>query len=136
VPDLATEYARARLAISPVSLGAGTKIKVVEACAFGRPVVATSHSARGFEAAFAGDMAVADSPARFIDACARFLSDPALADRAGTALQAAQQAHFSFDAATTRIADDLRALIDAHQPDRAGSLPQSSARLSRTEVTS
>jgi glycosyltransferase involved in cell wall biosynthesis len=113
VPDLGTEYARARLAISPVSLGAGTKIKVVEACAYGRPVVATSHSARGFERPFAGHMAVADDAQDYIDACARLLSDPALADTTGAALQAAQQAHFSFDAATAKIAADLRAMIDA-----------------------
>lgn len=136
VPDLAREYARARLAISPVSLGAGTKIKVVEACAFGRPVVVTSHSARGFEQAFAGHMAVADSPCAYIDACARFLSDPAQADTAGAALQTAQMAHFSFDAATAKIAADIRAMIDAHAPERAISLPEVPARLLKTEVTS
>lgn len=135
VPDLATEYAGARLAISPVSLGAGTKIKVVEACAYGRPVVVTSHSARGFEREFAGHMAVADSPQDFIDACARLLSDPAWADTTGAELQAAQTVHFSFDAATAKIAADLRAMIDAHDPDHAVSRPEIPARLVKNEVT-
>ena len=112
VTDVAAEYARARVAISPVALGAGTKIKVVEACAFGRPIVVTPHSARGFETPFAGHMAVADSPADFTEACARFLSDPALADRTGAALQAIQTAHFSFDAAVARIVADLHSMVE------------------------
>ncbi len=114
VKDVAAEYAQARLAISPVALGAGTKIKVVEACAFGRPIVVTPHSARGFEATFAGHMVVADSPEDFTEACARFLSDPALADRTGAALQAAQMAHFSFDSAVTRIVADVRSMVETH----------------------
>lgn len=120
VADIATEYARARLAISPVTLGAGTKIKVVEAFAFGRPVVLTSHSARGFETHFSGQMAVADTAGAFVDACARFLSDPDLADRTGADLQAAQMAHFSFGAAVTRIVDDVQSAVGRAYPGRNG----------------
>lgn len=48
VPDLAAEYAEAALVIAPIHFGGGTQIKVVEALAYGRPVVASEFAYKGF----------------------------------------------------------------------------------------
>ena len=48
VEDLQEEYARASLVIAPVMEGGGTKIKVLEAMQFQKPVVAHRHSTHGF----------------------------------------------------------------------------------------
>ena len=48
VKDLAEEYARASLAIIPIWEGGGTKIKVLEALAFGRTCVVATPSTRGY----------------------------------------------------------------------------------------
>ena len=48
VADIGAAYASARLVICPLTEGGGSKVKLVEACAYGRPIVATSHSVRGF----------------------------------------------------------------------------------------
>lgn len=48
VKDLAEEYARASLAIIPIWEGGGTKIKVLEALAFGRTCVVAAPSTRGY----------------------------------------------------------------------------------------
>ena len=45
--SLADEYSKGRLAIAPLFAGGGTKLKVVEAMASGRPVVASSTGAEG-----------------------------------------------------------------------------------------
>ena len=48
VDDLAAAYASSALSVVPISAGAGTKIKVLESYRYGRPVVVTRHSLRGY----------------------------------------------------------------------------------------
>jgi glycosyltransferase involved in cell wall biosynthesis len=47
VPELAPYYARAHAAIVPVFEGSGTRLKVIEAAAWGRPLVSTALGAEG-----------------------------------------------------------------------------------------
>lgn len=49
VDDLAREYGRATAVVAPIFWGSGTKIKVLEALAHGRPCVTTAHGSRGFD---------------------------------------------------------------------------------------
>jgi glycosyltransferase involved in cell wall biosynthesis len=48
VPDVKAFYERIDVALSPIRFGGGLKIKVFEALAHGRPVLATEHSIEGF----------------------------------------------------------------------------------------
>jgi glycosyltransferase involved in cell wall biosynthesis len=48
LPDVGRFYSSMNVALSPVRFGGGLKIKVFEALANGKPVVATSHSVEGF----------------------------------------------------------------------------------------
>jgi len=48
VADLAIEYARADIVIAPIRSGGGTQIKVLEALAYGRPLIASVFSHGGF----------------------------------------------------------------------------------------
>lgn len=107
VGDLACEYARARVAICPVREGGGSKIKVIEAAAHARPVVATSHALRGFAAGIVTSSQSADRPQDMIDAVCRYLADAATARADGVALQSAQAMHHSRAAALDRIVGDM-----------------------------
>jgi len=49
VEDLTAEYEAARLVLCPIWTGSGANIKLAEAVQFGRAVLATAHSAAGFE---------------------------------------------------------------------------------------
>jgi len=109
VADLAQEYAAARLAICPVREGGGSKIKVIEAASFGRPVVATSHSLRGFVGAGVAAAGQADDPNGFAAACADILSDPDRADSDGARLRDWQTAHYSRAAFVASVAEAMRA---------------------------
>lgn len=77
VEDLDPFYARASIVVVPVRLGAGTKLKVVEALAYGKAVVSTTFGAEGFDLRSGVDLITADSPARFASECVRLLSDSA-----------------------------------------------------------
>ncbi len=75
VPDLGSMYANADVVVNPVRIGAGLKIKVLEALEYARPIVATPHAVEGFPETAASGIAVADRPDEFAAAVLRFLTD-------------------------------------------------------------
>lgn len=112
VADLAGEYGRARLCICPVREGGGSKIKVIEAAAMGRPIVGVRHAFRGFDEGIR-DLAVeAATPGDFVAACAEILGDGDRADRAGAALAEWQRRHYSRNAILARIRSDIASVLE------------------------
>jgi hypothetical protein len=108
VKDLNAVYRDASLAVVPVSEGAGTKVKVLEALGHCRPVVAHHHSARGFSRLVdAGCVLTADDDAALAARCVTLLGDPALAAALGAQGRALVERYHSFDAIARRVADDL-----------------------------
>jgi glycosyltransferase involved in cell wall biosynthesis len=75
VPDVGVFYDRARVAVAPVQVGSGTKIKVLEALAHGVPCVATDHCGAGFEGEFEA-LFLAGEPAAFAARCIALLEKP------------------------------------------------------------
>ena len=74
--------------VAPLRVGGGTRLKILEAMALGRPVVATSKGAEGLEVTHGYDILIADDPATFADCILRLLADPSLRERLA---QAARQ---------------------------------------------
>lgn len=110
VNDIGAEYLRARVVVSPIFDGGGSKIKVIEACAYGRAVVVTPHSARGFGDALGAALPQGDSAAEVIAQCSTLLGDGAAADALGARLKTLQEANFSQTAVQDQIAADIRRL--------------------------
>ncbi len=99
--DLREEYRRAAVAVVPSWWGGGTKIKVPEAAAMGRAVVATPAALRGFGKLAEGvtpPVVVADGDADFADAVEQLLLDVPRRDAAGAAGPALAAEHYSFAA--------------------------------------
>jgi polysaccharide biosynthesis protein PslH len=109
VPDVAPFYAAGRVAVVPLLSGGGTSIKVPEAMAHGRPVVATRTGARGLSVRDGAHLLLADDPASFAVACRRLLDDPRLADRLATAGRRLVRTTYTTDVVADRLADLLRA---------------------------
>lgn len=116
VDDLDAEYARSRLVIAPIFVGGGSKIKVIEACAYGRPVVTTSHSSRGFGAEIEALLPACDSPDAFVSRCAEFLENEGQADAIGSQLRTLQQSHFSREAVEQSIVGQIQAALAETAP--------------------
>lgn len=110
-PDLANAYNNARLVICPIFVGSGSKIKVIEACSFKRPVVSTSHSARGFGNSLLDHLAISDDETSFAAACVKFLQDPQVADRSGEELSEIQSVRFSRDTVVSQVSKDVAEAI-------------------------
>jgi polysaccharide biosynthesis protein PslH len=75
VDDPVDELARADVVVVPLLAGVGTRIKVIEAWAYGVPVVSTTVGAYGLGAQDEVDVLLADTPAAFAAAVMRLLDD-------------------------------------------------------------
>jgi glycosyltransferase involved in cell wall biosynthesis len=76
VSDVGPYYERAALVVVPLRHGGGTRIKVLEAFAYGRPVIATPTAAAGLDVRDGDDIVIADTPAGLSDAVVALLQDP------------------------------------------------------------
>ena len=81
VPEVASHYAWADVAVLPLRAGSGTRIKLLEAFAHQVPVVATRIGAEGICAGDGTHLLLADDPDAIAVACLRVLDRPALARR-------------------------------------------------------
>jgi glycosyltransferase involved in cell wall biosynthesis len=81
VADLHLSYAQAHAIVAPVRAGGGTRIKVLEAFSFQRPVVATSIAMEGIEARPEEDFLAGDTASAFAEQCARLILDRELCER-------------------------------------------------------
>lgn len=67
--------------IVPLRVGAGTRLKILEALALGTPVVSTTKGAEGLALEPERELLVVETPAEFARAVLRLLGDPALRQR-------------------------------------------------------
>ena len=88
VEDLADEISRARIVVCPVLGGTGLKIKIVDALAYGRPVVTTTLGTAGFAVGLEGGVISADAPSTFSGAITRLVHDDGYWDRASAGARA------------------------------------------------
>lgn len=77
VEDLAGTYAQARCAVVPLLQGGGSPLKLVEALAYGLPVVATPRAVAGLDVQDGVDCLVAEGPQAFADTLVGVLRDGA-----------------------------------------------------------
>ncbi len=81
VPDLLSIYRDADVVAVPIRSGGGTRIKILEALAAGRPVVTTRKGAEGLPVTDGVHVLMAESPGEAAAAVARLLHDDGLAER-------------------------------------------------------
>jgi succinoglycan biosynthesis protein ExoO len=98
VPDLAALYREAAVVISPLLVGSGLKIKLVEALGHGKALVATTVTLQGVDPAVSSALLVADDPAPFAAGVIQLLTDRTLRAAYATAALVFARAHFSADA--------------------------------------
>jgi glycosyltransferase involved in cell wall biosynthesis len=112
VPNVAPYFAMSRAMIVPLRHGAGTRLKILEALAWGLPVVTTSIGGAGLDLIDGTHALIADDPPRFAAAVRRLLDDDPLwwrLSRAGRALVEARYAWSgigdALDAAAREVSD-------------------------------
>jgi glycosyltransferase involved in cell wall biosynthesis len=78
VEDIETELRAARGVVVPLLSGSGTRIKILEAFAYGVPLVTTTIGCEGIDVVPGVHALVCDDPLEFATACQRILVDDAL----------------------------------------------------------
>jgi len=73
--DIRPAVAQSWVCVVPLRVGAGTRLKILEAMALGTPVVSTSKGAEGLEVTPGEDILIADEPEEFADGVLRLLGD-------------------------------------------------------------
>lgn len=76
VEDLAEAYRMADLTVSPINVGTGLKIKIIESFAYGVPVIGTSHSLAGVPPVFRECQLAVDSDREFREQMINLLEFP------------------------------------------------------------
>jgi len=103
VDDVTPFYHSARVVVAPLRFGSGIKTKVLEAMAFGRPVVTTTIGVEGIEISPGENILVQDSPDGFAEAVSLLLGHPEQARALGLAGRAVVERFYSKKAARQRI---------------------------------
>lgn len=114
LPSLDSAYAAADVAVVPLRAGGGTRIKLLEALAYGCPVVSTTIGAEGLGLVPGRHLLVADGPSEFAEACRQLLGDAAMARDLAAAGSGIVRDRFSPRA----VADSVDRALDALGADR------------------
>jgi PST family polysaccharide transporter len=93
-PSLRPYYEQADIIIVPILFGSGTRIKILEAMAYGRPVVSTTIGAEGMSLEHRQHLMLAGNMAEFADHIIELARNPQAAQHMADRARAYQQAHY------------------------------------------
>lgn len=96
VEDTRPYIRQSHIAVIPMRVGSGTRIKAFEAMALGRPVVSTTVGVEGLDIEAGAHYLAADRADDFADAMLRLLGDAGLRERLAAAARARLEERFSW----------------------------------------
>lgn len=103
VPDLAPFASSFRTMLAPLFSGSGMRIKVLEAMAQGKAVIATTLGAGGIDVTPGENILIADDPDGFAEHVIRCMEDDALAQRIGAAARTLATTRYDSNAIARRL---------------------------------
>lgn len=112
VPEMQPWFDRAQAVIVPMRSGGGTRLKVLDGLASGRPLVSTTMGVMGVDVRADEQVLLADGVESFADAVVQVLGDPALAGRLGAAGRQVAEQVYDWQAIGDRLEQLLRGLVD------------------------
>lgn len=108
--DLRPQFERASLFVAPLRFGSGLKGKMLQAMAYGLPIVASRIAAEGMPLRDGHDFLLADTAAEVADAVRRLLADPAAAQALATAALRTLEEHYGRDLVAAQFARAVAAI--------------------------
>ena len=103
VADLRPYYEQAAAAVVPLRAGGGTRLKILESMALGRPVVSTSIGCEGLDVEHDHHLLIADRPEEFAGCVTRLLRDPSLCQRLAAAARGLVETRYAWPAIAQRL---------------------------------
>jgi len=103
VDDLEPVYAESRVVLAPILSGGGTRVKILEAAAHGRPAVSTTIGAEGLEMVPGHEILIEDDPRDFADACIELAGDMDRCQHIGSAARERTEALYHSERIIERL---------------------------------
>ena len=103
VEDIRAYVRDASVYVVPLRIGGGTRLKIFEAMAMGKAVVATSVGAEGLPVEHGKDIILTDDPAEFAEAVSALLANPAAREKLGKAARSLVEEKYSWASAAARL---------------------------------
>ena len=111
VDDLRRHIASASVMVVPLRLGGGTRLKVLEAMAMGKPIVSTVIGAEGIAAVHDEHLLLVDQPDQFAAAVGSLLDDPNRGAQLGRRGRALVTERYSWSAAADEMERFLSEIV-------------------------
>jgi len=126
--DMRPWLARAAVYVCPLLEGGGTRIKILDALAMGKPVVSTSVGCEGLRVRQRENVLIGDSPQDFAGSVIEALNDPALRQTLGRAGRTLVERHYDWSRIGLQLEDAYQRALDrsACQAPAPASLSRSS----------
>lgn len=112
VDDVRPWVARSAVYVVPLRVGGGTRLKMVDAMAQGKAIVATRIGAEGIEGENGEHFILADDPERFAEAVVRVLRDKEAMRRLGEAARKRAEDRYAWPILGQRLADHYERVIE------------------------
>ncbi len=103
VPDLEPYYRRCAVSVVPLRAGSGTRLKILEAMAWGRPVVSTTLGCEGLDVKNREHLLIADRPEEFAKAVGELLTAPGLYNSIARSARSLVEKKYSWTAIVKKV---------------------------------
>jgi sugar transferase (PEP-CTERM/EpsH1 system associated) len=105
VEDIRGYISRSAAYVVPIRIGGGTRLKIYEAMAMGKPVISTTIGAEGLPVRDGEELLIADEPAEFAHAVVQVLRNAQLANRLAERARAVVCEEFGWQRAANSFAE-------------------------------
>ncbi len=118
VEDVVPYYKRSTVCIVPLRAGGGTRLKILEAMALGRPVVSTTIGCEGLAVVDGEHLLIADTPEEFATQTLRLLHDRRLSQYICANGRRLVEARYGWDKIAARLMDVYDEMVAAPNGER------------------
>jgi glycosyltransferase involved in cell wall biosynthesis len=112
VPDAVPYYRRSTVCVVPLRAGGGTRLKIFEAMALGRPLVSTTLGCEGLDVIDGEHLLIADRPDHFAEQTVRLLADRALYQRIVASARRLVVDHYDWDVVAKRLMEIYAEMVE------------------------
>ena len=114
VDDVSPYLRQSNVVVVPLFSGGGTRLKILEAFASGRPVVSTSLGAEGLQVCDGEHILLADDASGFADAVVRLAQDRDLATRLTASARQLVEQHYGWETIAAKLMQAHERAIELH----------------------
>ncbi len=112
IDDVQPYYSQSTICIVPLRAGGGTRLKILEAMALGRPVVSTSIGCEGLDVVDGEHIFIADTPQAFATKTIRLLEETALREKMICQARQLVEDRYDWDSITQSLLQLYGAIIN------------------------